>query len=57
VLKNRYKRNSPDIAHKVRIRKKEIVLQDIDTVCPAIRFKTRKKIETYIKSSKRKIIK
>jgi hypothetical protein len=55
VLKNRYKRNSPDIAHKVRIRKKEIVLQDIDTVCPIIRFKTRKKIETYIKGSKGKI--
>ena len=52
---NQFKRTMPEIAHRVRIRRKKIVIQDTDTFCPGVRLKKRKKIETKLMGVKREI--
>lgn len=46
-FKRRYKKVNPENAHRVRLHKNKLVLQDTDTALSDIRFKRRKKIDTY----------
>ncbi len=46
-----YKRNYSEIAHKIKFHQGKLMIQGIDTVFPCVRFKRRKKIETYIKGN------